>query len=448
MDPLLATLILISLALVGARFSFSTANIAAGPRLLFRTGTHFIVLGFLVGPSALGLVTRDALEHLFPFFALGFGWVGFIFGMQLEKDTVRACAGHLHRFAAGQALLTFTLMATVGLIVLLPFGRFGGVEALLVLLASATACTSAPAGIAMVSSNFLVRGPVRDMLFFAASVDGIVGIILLQLIYAGFHPSDALGPLGDLTVLVWTVLAISVGVLCGIIFVWLSRGRTAIEELVLFVMGIAAFAAGAAMQLRLSPLFVAVIMGAVVANLVPDHGRVLRVLAQWEKPTYVILLILAGALVQFSTPWIIPLGLAYASLRGGAKVAATNAMIRIETPPFPTPKLLGLGLTPQGGISLVMALSALLTFYGLQIGGVDVSQGLFSVVVLGVVLSELVGPMLTTKTLRRAGEISSLVESALALGDDEGARAAAENPGPETSDGTEDVDEGTRTSAS
>ena len=123
-------------------------------------------------------------------------------------------------------------------------------------------------------------------------------------------------------------------------------------------------------------------------------------------------------------------------------------MIRIETPPFPTPKLLGLGLTPQGGISLVMALSALLTFYGLQIGGVDVSQGLFSVVVLGVVLSELVGPMLTTKTLRRAGEISSLVESALALGDDEGARAAAENPGPETSDGTEDVDEGTRTSAS
>ena len=62
-----------------------------------------------------------------------------------------------------------------------------------------------------------------------------------------------------------------------------------------------------------------------------------------------------------------------------------------------------------------MALSALLTFYGLQIGGVDVSQGLFSVVVLGVVLSELVGPMLTTGTLRRAGEVSSLVEKALAL---------------------------------
>ena len=392
MDPLLATLILISVALVGARFSFSRTNIAAGPRLLFRTGTHFIVLGFVVGPSALGLVTREALEHLFPFFALGFGWVGFLLGMQLERDTIRRFAGHLHRFATGQALLTFAFMTSVGLIGLLPFGRLGGPAALLVLLVSATACTSAPAGIAMVSSNFLVRGPVRDMLFFAASVDGIVGIILLQFIYAGFHPSDALGLFGDVPVLVWTVLAISVGVLCGIIFVWLSRGRTAIEELILFLMGITAFAAGAVVQLQLSPLFVAVIMGAVVANLVPDHGRVLRVMAQWEKPVYVILLILAGALAQFSTPWVIPLGLVYAILRGGAKVAAAKTMIRIEALPFPTPKFLGLGLVPQGGISLVMALSALLTFYGLEIGGVDVSQGLFSVVVLGVVLSKLVGP--------------------------------------------------------
>ncbi len=126
MDPLLATLILISLALVGARFSFSTAKIAAGPRLLFRTGTHFIVLSFVVGPSVLGVVTREALEHLFPFFALGFGWVGFLFGMQLEKDTVRAFAGHLHRFSAGQAHLTFIFMATVGLIGLLLFGWTGG----------------------------------------------------------------------------------------------------------------------------------------------------------------------------------------------------------------------------------------------------------------------------------------------------------------------------------
>jgi len=163
-----------------------------------------------------------------------------------------------------------------------------------------------------------------------------------------------------------------------------------------------------------------------------------------------------GALVQFPTLWIIPLALVYAVLRGGAKIAGVSAMTHIGTLPFPTPKLLGLGLIPQGGISLVMALSALLTFYGLELGGVDVSQWLFSVVVLGVVLSELVGPTLTMGTLRRAGEISPLVEKALALGDDEGARAEAARHRPEipddsddvSSDDADDVQRGTRTSTS
>ena len=91
-----------------------------------------------------------------------------------------------------------------------------------------------------------------------------------------------------------------------------------------------------------------------------------------------------------------------------------------------------------------MPLSALLTFYGLQIGSVDVSQGLFSVVILGVVLSEMVGPMLTTEALRRAGGISSLVEKALSLSNDEGARAEAARHTSENSVGEDDVDDGSR----
>ena len=49
MDPLLSSLVLILLALLGARFSFSSEAVPAGPRLLFRTGTHFLFFGFLAG---------------------------------------------------------------------------------------------------------------------------------------------------------------------------------------------------------------------------------------------------------------------------------------------------------------------------------------------------------------------------------------------------------------
>lgn len=424
MDPLLSTLILIFLALVGARFSFSTENIPAGPRLVFRTGTHFVFAGFLLGPSALGLVTGPALEQLFPFLALGLGWIGFLFGLQLERDTLRAFSRRLHLVAVCQAALTFALMAGSAIGALLILGRAGSVEILLVLLASATACISAPAGIAMVSSNFLVRGQIRRALFFVASIDAVVGITILQLVYSAYHTSEVTA-LGDLPATAWTLLSVAIGILCGIIFIWLTRARAPMEELVLYLMGITAFSAGAALQLQLSPLFVSLVMGVVVANLAPDPRRLHRVMARWEKPIYVVLLILAGALLRFSTPWIIPLAIAYALLRGVSKVLATGATLKLIPLSFPTPSRLGLGLIPQGGISLAMALSALLTFYGLQISGVDASQSIFSVVVLGVVLSELVGPFFTTATLRRAGEISSLVEEAIAAGDEGEARAQA-----------------------
>ncbi|NIR35309.1 MAG: hypothetical protein GWN82_11925, partial [Gemmatimonadetes bacterium] len=89
MSSLVATLVLILVALLGARFSFSTETVPPGPRLLFRTGTHFLLVGFALGPAALGLLTPEATRGLFPFLALGLGWVGFHFGLQLGRDSLR-----------------------------------------------------------------------------------------------------------------------------------------------------------------------------------------------------------------------------------------------------------------------------------------------------------------------------------------------------------------------
>ena len=91
--------------------------------------------------------------------------------------------------------------------------------------------------------------------------------------------------------------------------------------------GIAAFASGAALQLQLSPLFVSVIMGCVVGNLSPDPQRVFKVLQDWEKPIYVVLLLLAGALLRFPTPWVFALAVAYAIEIGRALSAAHGTQL-------------------------------------------------------------------------------------------------------------------------
>ena len=436
MRPLVSTLLLILLALLGARLSFSTQRVPPGPRLVFRTGTHFVFLGVALGPEILGLLTQESIRQLFPLVGLALGWIGFLFGLQLDRRNLRHFPLGFYLIALGQALLTLVLFLGVGGLILAGLGRAGRVEFLLLAGAAATACVSTPAGIALISTNFLVKGRIRDLLLFVASLDALVGIAALQVIYVLFPPGNLVAGYPVAPGLGWILAALGLGVVCGILFLWLTRPRPGPQELVLFLLGIAAFASGAALQLQISPLFVAVTMGAVVANLAPDPQRVFRLLEEWEKPIYVVLLILAGALMAFPTLWVIPLTLAYALLRGGGKVAGNMALVRLVPLPFSVPKRFGLGLIPQGGISLAMAISGVLTYSGLELEGMSAVDLLFAVVVMGVILSELVGPFFTRKILERAGEISPrVVESLVGGGGEEAHLKAMGTPLRERKDG-------------
>lgn len=425
MNALVGTLVLILLALLGARFSFSTSSVPAGPRLLFRTGTHFLFIGFLLGPHALGLLTLEAVEQLFPLLALGLGWVGFLFGMQLDRENLRQFPPAFYVFAFGQAILTFVIFAALAWVAFFVIGIQGEAAYLLVLGAAAVASVTTPAGIALVSTTFMAKGEVRRLLFFVGSLDALVGIVALQVIYSFYYAPDLLMGLGDVATPGWIVVALGLGVVLGILFLWITRRKAGPEEMVLFLMGIAALGSGAALQLHLSPLFVAVVLGAVVANLSPERQRIFVVLERWEKPVYLVLLLLAGAYLQFTTPWVVALAVGYAVFRGLGKVVGSAVMLRVVRLPFATPDRVGYGLIPQGGIALAMAVSGMLTYSGLQVRGVDAVELLFAVLVLGVVASELSGPFLTTRVLRRAGEISPAVERALDEGDEKGAQEEA-----------------------
>ena len=416
MDPIASTLILILLALVGARFSFSTLQAPPGPRLVFRTGTHFLFLGFILGPQLLSLLTQEAVQQLFPLLGIGLGWIGFLFGLQLDKRNLSQFPPSFYLLALGQAVLVFFIFLGVGWLAIMGSGQTGRVPLILLSSAAATACISTPAGIALISTNYLIQGKVRDLLFFVASVDALVGIVALQVVYALFPPGDLGVGLSLLPRLTWVVAAVGLGVICGILFLWLTRPRPGAEEMVLFLLGIAAFASGAALQLQLSPLFVSVTMGVVVANFSPDPQRVFRVLQNWEKPIYVVFLMLAGALLSFSTLWILLLAAGYALVRGGGKVLGNLLMVRAIPLGFKTPRRFGLGLIPQGGISLAMAISGVLTYGGLTLNQHSAADLLFAVVVLGVILSELTGPFFTRNILQRAGEISPRMEEVLSGG--------------------------------
>lgn len=435
MSPLVGALVLLVVALVGARFSFSTELVPAGPRLLFRTGTHFLLIGFALGPLGLGLLTEEATRQLFPVLGVGLGWVGFHFGLQLDRNALAHFPLSQHALALGQAALTLVFFLVGGWALLFVGGLAHEVPTPLLLGAACTAAVTTPAGIAMVSANFLVKGPIRDLLYLIGSLDALVGIAALQVTYALYRPEVATAAAGGLAQLPLVGVALGLGLACGMLFLWLGRTRPAGEEVVLYLLGICAFTAGAALQWGLSPLFVSLTMGALVANLGRDNARILRVLERWEKPVYLSFLLLAGALLRPTTAWVAIFALGYAALRVGAKAGGTAAMVALLPLGERVPPSLGLGLIPQGGISLAMAVSGMLLYPDLSVRGINASDTLFTTVVLGVVISELVGPFLTVAVLKSAGEVSPWVERALEEGDPEGAvqRASGpENPSPPT----------------
>ncbi|HUG41427.1 MAG TPA: cation:proton antiporter [Longimicrobiales bacterium] len=411
MSPLIGVLILVLLGLLGARVAFDPARTPLGPRLFLATGSHFLLLGLVLGPL-LGLLTLDVIEQVQPFMALGLGWIGLLFGLQLDRRQLRQFPPSYLLFALLQAGLTFALFFGLGYLGFRLAGPPGAGFTAAILAAAATAAVSTPAGVALVSRTFMAQGKLVQLLFYVASIDAIVGISALQLTYALHHPSTRV--VAGFGWGVWLGIAAAAGFIFGVFFLWLTRPKPERDELTLFLLGLVVFEAGTALYLGVSPLFVAAITGVVVGNLSPSRRRVYSILQAWEKPIYVILLILAGALISISSWIVLPLAAGYLVLRAGAKVAAGAATRQLVRLPFPLPPEMGIGLISQGGISLAMALSATLT-YGATAGPRAMAIRIaFTTIVIAVTASELIGPFLTRDLLRRAGEITTRTETALA----------------------------------
>jgi Kef-type K+ transport system membrane component KefB len=401
-SPLVGVLILILLGLLGSRFAFDPARAPLGPRLILTTGTHFLLLGLLLGPG-LGLLTVGVMGQLQALMALGLGWIGLLFGLQLDRQELSQFPLAYFLFAIVQAAITFALFAAAAWLALHFAGRAGpGAEAA-VLATAATAAVSTPAGIALISRGLHVQGPLTRFLFYVASVDAVVGIVALQVTYAVYHPSTAVAVAG-FGWGVWLAIATAAPIVFGVFFLWVTRPKPERDELTLFLLGLVVFEAGTALYLGLSPLFVSMLTGAFIANMSPLRRRVYAVLHTWEKPIYVVLLILAGALLGATPILVLPLAAAYILIRGAAKYLAGRGARRWVPLPLPVPSATGLGLVPQGGISLAMALSAALTYGAMAGSEGDAILTAFGTIVVAVAASELIGPFLTRDLLRRSGE--------------------------------------------
>ncbi len=364
MLKLLALSALLVLVLVGARRRPESLPLPPGLRLLFVTGSEFLFVGVLLSPLALGVLDDATLDALSPFTAVGLGFVGLHYGLQLEAKLLRWVPLFYNVAPIAQALggALAVLLPSYALFVF----HFGaGTETLVASLvfAAAAAC-STPAPLDLLARDKRFAGsPLLLMLRHLAEMGELPALLLYGFAICYRHQEPVVAAWPHAITLQWLLLSVLLGAAFGLILEILPHvGKEGTGRMVVGGLGATFFFTGFARALMVSPLFVGVLAGILVANLPGSSTRLRRFVSRTETPFWMFLLLVAGAswrieeIAGLPATLLIALAFALMFVRLFGKAAAGWIIARTTHAPRNPPPGFGFGLVAQGGIAVALVL--------------------------------------------------------------------------------------------
>ena len=405
MGGFLSILLLITLALLATspkRYALRRWRPLA---VLLSGGWAAVAAGILIGPAGAGLVTDETALNATPLVTAGLGWIGLMIGLQLRRDVLRALprvATGLTLADAAASVAVFGAVGALGLS-LMREGRFDaawllGPAALLACAGVGWAQETRSLGVAATDGDTKLALLVRTSGALGAVV-AVCGFGLLGTLAArGADGAHELNP---------AMAAVRLGACAGlgVAVALLARfglglaGRRRGEQLVVFL-GVVAFVAGVGIQFEVSPIFTAMLVGAVIANLGGvDLRRFERFILKAEHAVATAFALLAGVLLSVDVGAVeLGLALALASLRLVTKPvllrgAATSRAGATAGMPGSSP--LVIATVRQAPVAVALAVGFVL------VDRTELSARLLTVVVLTGVVADVL-PLLTSLVRPRA----------------------------------------------
>jgi Kef-type K+ transport system membrane component KefB len=375
---------------------FKIPGLPPSLRALIASGLGFFFVGLLLGPHAANLLDARAQESLDVVVNLGVGWVGLLFGLQFYRRDLLRFPARLYMSAGVQSLFTM-LVVGAGMWAVVALSPWAAPVWLTVGILAVISSTTSPSIAEQMIHDTRPRGPITDAVRLISSVDAVPAIVLLGILlcFSPLHPKGA-GVLGSGWL--WVAAACGLGLALGALFHLITLYRYTDNQLLVIVLGLTVFCGGAAHYLRLSPLFVNMVVGMMVANRSPQRLRILRSLLGVEKPIYLVLLTLAGAMWALPPVSLFALVPLFIVLRLIGKFVGGYLATMAAGLEFRSPLGMGPGLVPHGGMAVVIALNVKQFFPG-AIGDFALSAAVASVLVAAPM-----GPYALLRLLRQEGE--------------------------------------------
>lgn len=356
--------------------------------------TGFVISGFLLGPSMIGLLNTHMLAQAKTFTDIALGLILFQLGMQLDIARLRR---DKMLFVSGLAEAALSFLAIYMVLTGL------GISPLHAALVAAVGVSSSPAVVLLVAREFNAHGPVTERALSHVALNNFFSFFAFTLLMPFLHYSQLeqwsgimLQPFYQAAASLF--LAYLLARLCTAIARHLGRNESLQFALLVAVILIAL---GLSAMLNCSNLLTLLATGFLVRNLDEKDDLMMVEFGHAGDIFFVLLFVVAGANLHvhalLTTAWA---ALTFVGARFAAKTLGLLAFKPFSPLSFKQTALLGLTLVPMAGMAIGLAdsLSGIYPVF---------SQQLTAIVLGSVAILESVGPILTEFALKQAGEIAA-----------------------------------------
>ena len=285
----------------------------------------------------------------------------------------------------------------------------------------AIASATAPAATLMVVRQYKAKGPLTDLLLPIVALDDAVGLILFA-VSMGVAKALHGGALNVTSILVEPVLEIVLSLLLGAVLGFIlslverafhsnSNRLTLMITFVFLTVALAMlhFEIGG-IHIGFSSLLTCMMLGTIFCNVCKTSEEMMQRTEKWTKPLFVLFFVISGAsldLTVFKKPVFILIGVIYILARSIGKILGAFGSAKAMKCDQNTVNYLGITLLPQAGVALgmVSTVAADSVF-----GGSEIGSTVRFVILFGVLIYEIFGPMMTKWALTRAGDITEKPE--------------------------------------
>lgn len=370
--------------------------------------TLYIVFGVIMGISLLKIYSDKTLNDLNFISKIALGIIAFTIGSELDKNTLSKLGKSILIIAILESSGAFIIVTSCMLI----FTNYPFYYALIL---GAVSSATAPAATVYVIRQYKAKGPLTSTIMGVVGVDDAVALIIF--VFASvFATSFIKGTTPSIFVIIFKPLiiiffSIAFGFISGFIYNIIFKK---IRDNEIIIMGIFAFLLiqlGISEKFDLSELLTIMSFGLFLAN--TNNNLTYRSKLNLENISPILLplfFILAGAQLNIKLIGKIGIvGIIYTLARMAGKISGASLGASIGKAKKVVRKYVGLGLIPQVGVAVALALTVKSKFgtgnYGQN--GIDLSNIVINILLFTTIITETIGPLLTKIALTFAGEIES-----------------------------------------